>query len=182
MSLFGLPPGTYDFYLYTAGGSYWPWLGSDFELLVGGVSQGHSVFYGFGPDAPPWIEGVHYGTFHNIRVSAPGQTVVVVARGNSGEEPNIAGLQIGQFLTSPAPPVFWSQPASQFVPIGTNFVLSATGSGYPAPAQQWFFNGAPLTNSARITGADTNPLTVAAARLADTGRLLRHASPTAPAR
>lgn len=169
VTFFGLPPGTYDFYLYTAGGWYWPWLGSDFELVVGGVSLGHSVLYGVGPDAPPWVEGLHYGTFHNVQVSAPDQTVVVVVRGNSGEEPNIAGLQIGQFLTSAAPPVLWSQPASQFVPIGTNLVLSATGSGFPVPAQQWFFNGAALTNGGRLTGANSNRLTIAGAQFADTG-------------
>ena len=46
---------------------------------------------------------------------------MVVVRGNFNEWPNIAGMQIGQFLTSATPPVLWSQPAGQFVPIGTTF-------------------------------------------------------------
>ena len=52
----GLPAGTYSFYLYNAGAKYWPWLGSDFELIVGGVSQGHNVLTGQIEDPPPWRE------------------------------------------------------------------------------------------------------------------------------
>ena len=60
VSLLGLPPGSYEFYFYTMWGSYYPLLGADFQLLVNGVSQGDSDLYGFGPDAPPWIEGVQH--------------------------------------------------------------------------------------------------------------------------
>ena len=92
-----------------------------------------------------------------------GQAVSVIVRGNHGKSPNIAGLQIGQFPTDATTPVFWSQPASQYVPIGSNFVLNATASGYPMPAQQWFFNSAQLTNGLRIAGATTNTLAVTGA-------------------
>ncbi len=169
VSFFGVPAGTYDFYLYPTSIAYWPWAGADFELLVGGASQGRISIHGYEPDAPPWQEGIHYGTFRNIQVNTPGQSVVLIVRGNFGQEPNIAGLQIGQFPTNATMPVFWSQPASQYVPIGSNFVLNATASGYPTPAQQWFFNGAPLTNGGRIAGADSNTLAVAGAQFADTG-------------
>jgi alpha-tubulin suppressor-like RCC1 family protein len=165
----GLPAGTYSFYLYNAGTKYWPWFGSDFELIVGGASLGHKVLTGWIENPPPWREDVDYGTIHNVQVTGTQQSVALVVRGNFGQDANLAGMQIGGFLTSNTPPVFWSQPASQFVPIGTNIVLTATGNGFPSPAQQWFFNDVPLTNSARITGAQTNRLVVTGAEFMDAG-------------
>ena len=38
-----------------------------------------------------------------------------------------------------------------------------TGSGFPTPAHQWFFNGAPLTNGGRFAGANGNTLTISGA-------------------
>lgn len=165
----GLPAGTYSFYLYNAGTKYWPWYGSDFELLVGGVSLGRNVLTGWIEDPPPWREGIDYGTFHNVRVANSQQSVALVVRGNIGQDPTIAGLQIGGILTSNAPPVLWSQPASRFVPLGTDIVLTATGSGFPAPAQQWFFNSVPLANNLRITGAQSNRLVITGAEFLDAG-------------
>lgn len=166
----GLPAGTYSFYLYNAGTKYWPWFGSDFELIVGGVSQGHYVLTGNMTEGPPpWRTGVHYGTFHNVQVTGPQQSVALVVRGNFGQDPNIAGLQIGGFLTSNSPPVFWSQPVSQFVSVGSNFVLAATGSGFPSPSQQWFFNDAPLTNDVHLTGVQSNRLAITGAQFQDAG-------------
>ena len=97
--------------------------------------------------------------------------MTIIVRGNYYFSPAIAGLQIGQFppLTGGTPPVLWSQPASQHVPVGTNFVLNATGTGYPAPVHQWFFNSTLLTNGGRYSGADGNTLTIAGAGFADAG-------------
>ena len=71
VTIFGLPPGSYSFYLYTPGNTYLA-VGSDFELIVGGVSLGHRVVQ-WGADAPPWQEGGNYGVFPNVTISAPGQ-------------------------------------------------------------------------------------------------------------
>ncbi len=166
----GLPAGTYGFYFYDAGFKYWPWLGADFELIVGGVSQGHNLLFGdMTQEPPPWRTDVHYGTFKNVQVTGPQQSVALVVRGNLGGDGNIAGLQIGRFLTTNAPPAFWSQPVSQFVPVGSNFVLAATGSGFPSPAQQWFFNDAPLTNDVHLTGVQSNRLAITGAQFQDAG-------------
>ncbi len=167
--IFGLPVGTYSFYFYNAGAKYWPWYGSDNELLVGGVSLGHNILTGWIENPPPWQEGIDYGTFHNVRVTNSQQSVALVVRGNLGQDPTIAGLQIGGILTSNTSPVMWSQPASRFVPLGTTIVLTATGSGFPAPTQQWFLNDVPLTNNLRITGAQSNRLVITSAEFTDAG-------------
>ena len=169
VTILGLPPGSYSFFLYAPGNTYLA-VGSDFELIVGGISLGHRVVQ-WGPDAPPWQEGGNYGVFHNVTISTPGQTVTIIVRGNYYYSPAIAGLQIGQFLalTGGTPPVFWSQPASQYLPIGTNLVLNATGTGYPSPVYCWSFNGTLLTNGGRYSGADGNTLTIAGVDFADAG-------------
>jgi alpha-tubulin suppressor-like RCC1 family protein len=169
VTIFGLPPGTYSFFLYAPGNTYLA-VGSDFELIAGGISLGHRVVQ-WGVDAPPWQEGGNYGAFHDVTITTPGQTVTIIVSGNYYYSPAIAGLQIGQFLalTGGTPPVFWSQPASQYVPVGTNLVLNATGTGYPSPLHQWFFNGTLLTNGGRYSGADDNTLTISGVDFADAG-------------
>jgi hypothetical protein len=56
---------------------------------------------------------------------------------------NLAGsvLSSNAVLSVGAPPVFTVQPATQAVNLGTYVALSATASGVPSPALQWFKNG-----------------------------------------
>ena len=62
-----------------------------------------------------------------------------------------------------------SQPISEAVLLGGNvsFAITATGSG---PLNyQWYFNGTPLTDNARISGSGTPALSISGVRSADAG-------------
>ncbi len=67
------------------------------------------------------------------------------------------------------PPAFARQPASIRVQQGETIRLSAEVSGTPAPALQWTFNGAPLANGGRISGAQSAELVITSARAGDGG-------------
>jgi hypothetical protein len=62
-----------------------------------------------------------------------------------------------------------SQPVSLSTVLGSNATFSVGMFGLPPFSYQWYFNGAPLTNSAHVSGADTSSLTLAAAQVADGG-------------
>src|SRR6185437_16044414 len=61
-----------------------------------------------------------------------------------------------------------SNPSNQSVVLTSNFTFSVSAEG-DAPAYQWFFNGMPLTNEARVAGADSNLLSIANAQTNDAG-------------
>ena len=59
-------------------------------------------------------------------------------------------------LTLTVPPTISTQPASQSVTLGQNVSFSVVGSGAPAPAYQWRFNGTPLSGATSSTFSRTN--------------------------
>ncbi|MGH8016896.1 MAG: immunoglobulin domain-containing protein, partial [Opitutaceae bacterium] len=67
------------------------------------------------------------------------------------------------------PPSFVRQPASVRVQQGETVRLSAEVSGTPAPALQWTFNGAPLANGGRVSGAQSAELVITSAEAGDGG-------------
>ncbi len=67
------------------------------------------------------------------------------------------------------PPTVSIQPTNTFLPVGSNFVLTASTSGQLPLIYQWIFNGAPLTNDARISGTTTNSLAINNAQTNDSG-------------
>lgn len=165
-----LPPGNYDLYYYglrgVQGESY------DYELLVNGTSLGHHPLSGAGGDvnSTNWQEGVHYVVYHNVTITNYGMTVrAAVNWVTLVATPCIAGLQIAKAYAGPAAPYFVAQPTNQTVVSGHNGSFSAGAFGSPAPGYHWFFNGAPLTNSSHIAGADTFALTITNAQAADAG-------------
>jgi alpha-tubulin suppressor-like RCC1 family protein len=72
-------------------------------------------------------------------------------------------------LTVPFPPGFSQQPQDLFTNAGTGAGFSATVTGTPPIALQWFFNDAPLTDGGRISGSATANLTVSNLQTNDSG-------------
>ena len=67
------------------------------------------------------------------------------------------------------PPVITVQPQSLTNVAGTMSGFSATATGTPPLAYQWRLNGLTLTNSARITGATTNTISITSVQAGDAG-------------
>ncbi|MGH8019993.1 MAG: S8 family serine peptidase, partial [Opitutaceae bacterium] len=67
------------------------------------------------------------------------------------------------------PPAFVRQPASVRVQQGETIRLPAEVTGTPPPALQWTFNGAPLANGGRISGAQSAELVITSAEAGDGG-------------
>jgi alpha-tubulin suppressor-like RCC1 family protein len=65
------------------------------------------------------------------------------------------------------PPVFTEEPTSTTNVVGVSIILSVTASD--ADSYQWFFNGAPMTDSARITGTSDSLLSIHSLQTNDTG-------------
>ncbi|BET65195.1 hypothetical protein ASA1KI_01130 [Opitutales bacterium ASA1] len=60
-------------------------------------------------------------------------------------------------------------PADTRVQQGESIVLSGEAAGTPAPTLQWTFNGTPLANGGRVSGATSAQLTITGATAADGG-------------
>ncbi|HEU5072265.1 MAG TPA: immunoglobulin domain-containing protein [Verrucomicrobiae bacterium] len=72
-------------------------------------------------------------------------------------------------LTVLIPPAFTLQPVSQITAVGSNVVFSAAAEGSEPIRYQWYLNGSPLIDNARITGALTASLGISNAQTADAG-------------
>jgi alpha-tubulin suppressor-like RCC1 family protein len=72
-------------------------------------------------------------------------------------------------LTVLVPPSISQQPQSRTNLAGTNITFTATATGIPAPALRWLFNGAPLADAGRVSGAATGTLSISNLQPADAG-------------
>jgi hypothetical protein len=72
-------------------------------------------------------------------------------------------------LTVLIPANITSQPVGQFVLLSNNITFSATAGGTAPLFYQWYFNGSPLTNNARISGANAANLNIISAQTNDVG-------------
>lgn len=72
-------------------------------------------------------------------------------------------------LTVLAPPVITQQPPNLFEPLNGSALISAAADGAPPLIYQWYFNGAPLSDNARITGSVTPTLAVSSLQTNDQG-------------
>lgn len=67
------------------------------------------------------------------------------------------------------PPVFTSQPQSSTNAVGSTAVLAANVIGTAPISCQWLFNGTPLTDNGRISGATNSTLIISNLQTNDTG-------------
>jgi hypothetical protein len=72
-------------------------------------------------------------------------------------------------LTVLVPPKFYTEPASSTNALGAIAQFSATVTGTLPLTFQWYFNGLALTNSARISGASSNSLSITPLQTNDAG-------------
>ena len=82
-----------------------------------------------------------------------------------------AALSSNAILTviPPTPPAFISQPGDQTVPVGTNVMLTASATGAPAAAYQWYFNGTALSDGLHYSGTGSSALQIFNVQTNDTG-------------
>jgi hypothetical protein len=66
-------------------------------------------------------------------------------------------------------PIITSQPTSQFVSVGSTAMLTVTATGSNPLTYQWLKNGRNLANSATVSGATSNTLTLAKMALNSSG-------------
>lgn len=114
--------------------------------------------------------GNHGGTFHNnafnglidepaiySRALAPGEVAAIYSAGQGGK------------CSSPTPPVIFTQPRNRVFPSGSTLKLTAETGGTQPLSHRWYYNGTPLENIGRITGADSDILTIANTLITDSG-------------
>jgi hypothetical protein len=68
-----------------------------------------------------------------------------------------------------SPPHIFQHPTNQNVLPGNTIVFNAMAGGQPPLDYRWWFQGRPLTNDLRISGADTDTLTITNAQIGDAG-------------
>ena len=81
---------------------------------------------------------------------------------------NKYGLTTAYPTVTPEPPYIVAQPVGQTNAEGGTVTFNVIATGAPL-SYQWQFNGLPLTNDARITGSQSNTLTIASLLLGDAG-------------
>jgi hypothetical protein len=75
-----------------------------------------------------------------------------------------------QLTVAQGPPAIVTDISSTYtIFVGVPIQLSATFTGSVPMTNQWFYNGKPLTNSSRITGAQSNVLTINPSVFSDSG-------------
>ncbi len=73
-------------------------------------------------------------------------------------------------VVPPTPPSFVLQPTNQIItPVGSNITLTLQAVGVPAPAYQWYFNGAMLTDNFHYTGTTSTNLQIFNVQTNDSG-------------
>jgi hypothetical protein len=92
MTITGLSPGAYDFYLY--GHGMYDNENTVFKLSVGMQSYGSkATINGSGFLSPYWEEGVQYVEFNNVGVSV-GQTITIMVDLGASQDAALSGIQV----------------------------------------------------------------------------------------
>jgi hexosaminidase len=76
---------------------------------------------------------------------------------------------IDNVLVIPLAPSIVSQPASQTVSVSNTVIFSVTATSNAPLSYQWLANGANLTDNGRISGSQSNVLTISSALFSDAG-------------
>lgn len=106
-------------------------------------------------------------TLVNAQTNLTGDYFVAVSNSSGVVTSTVTALVI----TDSAPIIYpWlSPPAVQSRPPGSNILFTAAVAGSEPKTLQWFFNGIPLTNSTKITGATSTDLSISELTPNDTG-------------
>lgn len=136
-----LPPGMYDFYLYSHNG--------DYQLVSAGADYGRRTTFDSNSNGttPAWREGVQYALFQSVIVPSAGQPVTITARPRT-DVAMIAGMQIVAVATTPS--LAGTPGATAFIP----GVVRNTFSG----TTNWLTNSLAFTASASGTPVGLAPL------------------------
>lgn len=157
VTISSLPPGNYDFWLYSSE--------SNFQLVSGATDYGIKTGFDDTATNPPlWQEGKQYVQFRNVAVTNAAQPVIItVSPGPSGYA-IISGLQIVRYA-----PFIVMQPTNAIVTVGNPIILQTLGEAAGPLNYQWFFSGTPLANAGRVSGATNTTLVITNAQLTDAG-------------
>jgi alpha-tubulin suppressor-like RCC1 family protein len=119
------------------------------------------------------VVAISSGAYHTLALKVDG-TVVAWGRNDYGQTNRVPGLTNvtaiaagglhNLALVMDGPIQITSQPGNQTVMLGTALTLSVTATGRDGLSCQWLGNNVPLTNSDRVSGADTMSLTLSDVR------------------
>lgn len=80
-----------------------------------------------------------------------------------------SGRSTGPLLGDGSAPVITSEPTNQRVSVGASVKFSIMADGSPTLHYRWRHNGAELADGGRISGADTNTVTINPVEAGDAG-------------
>ncbi len=150
-------------------------LTADGRVIAWGDNYFHEV------EVPPDlydVSAIAAGIFHSLALRADG-TVVAWGEYSSGET-NVppmlrsataiaGGDYFSVALSLEGPVEMVKTPVAQAVSWGADVVFEVSATGTGPLAYQWLLNGGPLTNSARVTGANSTTLTISKSLFSDQG-------------
>ena len=102
-------------------------------------------------------------TIANVQASDAGAYLVTVTNGAGWVSSSNAAL------TVLGPPQITAQPSDETVTLPTNAVFAVNVTGTGPVGYQWYFNGAPLTDGARVSGSSTPFLNISDLETNDAG-------------
>jgi hypothetical protein len=138
-------------------------IGSSFDTLLGiytGATVSNLTLVASDDDS-----GGGFGTSLTSFTASPGITYQIAVDGYFGATGNIQ-LNLAESASAPS---ITTQPASQFVMTDSNAVFSVGVTGALPLSYQWLFNGTNLADNGRISGSQSNPLSISSAVAGDGG-------------
>lgn len=114
--------------------------------------------------------GNHSGTIHQFPFNGLIDEPAIYSRAlTQSEIQAIYFAGQGGKCFSPTPPAIFRQPHDTVFSTGSALRLIAETGGTQPLSHQWFYNGDPLANGGRISGADSTSLIITNALIADSG-------------
>jgi hypothetical protein len=133
MTISGLPPASYDLYLY--GHGFADAINSTFDVSVGSRDYGAQTTTQYASWlSDVWKEGIQYVRFTNVSVSVGETLTNLIKPGPTSPYAIISGLQmnpVGAPVPPPPVPVIITQPSDQTTAVGSVATFSVISSGGP---------------------------------------------------
>jgi len=154
VTLFSVPAGTYDLFLY--GHGTLDTQNTKFEVKSGGASYGFKTT----TQLPAWSSLVWQENIQYVKyaVTSTGQPIVITCHRDGNSQTFINGLQL---LATSAPEItILKSPVSEAVLAGSDYVMNVTATG-DSLSYQWRKSGTNLTESAHLSGVTSAALHIA---------------------